>query len=112
MAGYSLGHKKLWQYSHSASIFFAVLLFTAGFLCVLLWTNDLVHTGTSASDPATSTFTQFSPAVSTFSITYNVVRTQVFLFVSIVRRADSLSTGHLWNGLECHLLRNTSRVGT
>ncbi|OAL55117.1 hypothetical protein IQ07DRAFT_638834 [Pyrenochaeta sp. DS3sAY3a] len=68
----SLGHKKLWQYSHSASIFFAVLLFTAGFLCVLLWTNDLVHTGTSASGPATSTFTQFSPAVSTFSITYNV----------------------------------------
>jgi hypothetical protein len=65
--------KKLWQYSHSASIFCAVLLFTAGFLCVLLWTNNLVHTPTSVGDPSISTFTQFSPAVSTFDITYNVV---------------------------------------
>jgi hypothetical protein len=50
-----------------------VLLFTAGFLCTLLWTNNIVHTETSANSPATSTFTQFSPAVSTFSITYGVV---------------------------------------
>jgi hypothetical protein len=72
--------KKLWQYSHSASIFCAVLLFTAGFLCVLLWTNNLVHTPTSVGDPSISTFTQFSPAVSTFDITYNVVCRPTFRF--------------------------------
>lgn len=60
--------KSLWQYSHTVSIFCAVLLFTAGFLCVLLWTNNIVHT-------ETTNFTQFSPAVSTFSITYSVVCT-------------------------------------
>lgn len=75
MAGISFGRTSLWQYSHSASILFAVLLFTAGFLCTLLWTNSLVQTETSATGPATSTFNQFSPAVSTFSITYQVVRT-------------------------------------
>lgn len=74
MAGFGFGRKTLWQYSHSTSIFFAVLLFTAGFLCVLLWTNDIVHTETSVGGASTNTFTQFSPAVSTFSITYNVVR--------------------------------------
>ncbi|KAF2621828.1 hypothetical protein BU25DRAFT_463427 [Macroventuria anomochaeta] len=72
MVGFSIGRKTLWQYSHSASILFAVLLFTAGFLCTLLWTNNLVRTETSAGDASTSTFTQFSPAVSTFSITYQV----------------------------------------
>ncbi|CAO2653062.1 Nn.00g024730.m01.CDS01 [Neocucurbitaria sp. VM-36] len=72
MVGLSFDRRKLWQYSHSASIVFAVLLFTAGLLCVLLWTNDIVHTDTSAGVASTSTFTQFSPAVSTFSITYNV----------------------------------------
>jgi len=72
MVGFSFGRKTLWQYSHGASILFAVLLFTAGFLCVLLWTNDIVHTDTSAGNASTSTFTYFSPAVATFSITYNV----------------------------------------
>jgi hypothetical protein len=75
MAGFSFGRKTLWQYSHSASILFAVLLFTAGFLCTLLWTNDIVHTPTSAGGPLTGTFTSLSPAVSTFSITYEVVCT-------------------------------------
>ncbi|KAJ8111234.1 hypothetical protein OPT61_g6120 [Boeremia exigua] len=72
MAGSSFQRKALWQHSHSASILFAVLLFTAGFLCTLLWTNSLVQTDTSAAGPMTSTFNQFSPAVSTFSITYQV----------------------------------------
>lgn len=72
MFPFSTRRKSLWQYSHSAAIFSAVLLFTAGFLCVLLWTNDIVHTPTSASGPSTSTFTQFSPAVSTFTLTYDV----------------------------------------
>ena len=74
MAKVSLGSKTLWQYSHSSSILFAVLLFTAGFLCTLLWTNNLVQTESSASGPEISTLNQFSPAVSTFSITYQVVR--------------------------------------
>jgi hypothetical protein len=60
MFPFSRSRKTLWQYSHSAAIFSAVLLFTAGFLCVLLWTNNIVHTATSESDAATSTFTQFS----------------------------------------------------
>ena len=81
----SLGHAKLWQYSHSAAIFAAVFLFTAGFLCVLLWTNGIVMTQTSASGPATSTFTSLSPAVSTFSITYNVVRSPFFTHSSSFR---------------------------
>ncbi|KAF2444651.1 hypothetical protein P171DRAFT_520779 [Karstenula rhodostoma CBS 690.94] len=72
MVGFSFGRKTLWQYSHSASILFAVLLFTAGFLCTLLWTNDIVHTETSAGGSLTGTFTSLSPAVSTFSITYQV----------------------------------------
>ncbi|KAF2033872.1 hypothetical protein EK21DRAFT_86024 [Setomelanomma holmii] len=72
MVGFSFGRQTLWQYSHSFSVLFAVLLFTAGFLCTLLWTNNLVRTDTSTGGPMTSTFTQFSPAVSTFSITYQV----------------------------------------
>jgi hypothetical protein len=75
MVGFSFGRKTSWQYSHSASIFSAVLLFTAGFLCTLLWTNDIVHTPTSVGGPLTGTFTSLSPAVSTFSITYQVVCT-------------------------------------
>lgn len=71
----SFGRKALWEYSHSFSILFAVLLFTAGFLCTLLWTNSLVQTESSASGPKTNTLNQFSPAVSTFSITYQVVST-------------------------------------
>ncbi|KAF2820714.1 hypothetical protein CC86DRAFT_459658 [Ophiobolus disseminans] len=95
IVGMSFGHKKLWQLSHSLSIFFAVLLFTAGFLCVLLWTNDIVHTETSAGGPATNTFTQFSPAVSTFSITYNVAIfgtawNAIFYVTLLVLERDSL----------------------
>lgn len=78
MVGFGFGRKTLWQYSHGATIFTAVLLFTAGFLCVLLWTNNIVHTETSVGDASISTFTQFSPTVSTFSITYNVVRSPTF----------------------------------
>lgn len=61
--------RTLWQYSHSFAILFAVLLFTAGFLCTLLWTNGLVNTPSSVNQV---TFTKFSPAVSTFSISYQV----------------------------------------
>ncbi|KAJ4987688.1 hypothetical protein SVAN01_06855 [Stagonosporopsis vannaccii] len=102
MAGISLGRKSLWQYSHSASILFAVLLFTAGFLCTLLWTNSLVETETSATGPATSTFNQFSPAVSTFSITYQVAifgtAWNAILFVALLvleRDALPISTPRL-----------------
>lgn len=68
------GHKMMWDYAHSASVFSAVLLFTAGFLCMLLWTNNIVPTTSSVASAATSTFTYYSPAVSTFTVTYNVVR--------------------------------------
>jgi len=64
--------KTLWEYSHSLSILTAVLLFTAGFLCTLLWTNGIVATPSSATNAMTNTLTSLSPAVSTFSITYQV----------------------------------------
>lgn len=83
MAGPYSNRKIWWQYSHSASILFAVLLFTAGFLCTLLWTNDIVHTESSVGGAATNTFTQFSPAVSTFSLTYQVVCTSRFPLFSL-----------------------------
>lgn len=110
MVSFSVGRKKLWQYSHSAAIFTAVLLFTAGFLCVLLWTNDIVHTPTSAGDASTSTFTTFSPAVSTFSITYNVVSGNMF-------RVNFLLTTHAMAGyirysMECNLFRHAPCLGT
>lgn len=110
MARRSLGRKTLWQYSHSASILFAVLLFTAGFLCTLLWTNSLVETETSATGPYTSTFNQFSPAVSTFSMTYQVVGVSESLRSS---QADIIfSIGNLWYSMECDTLRYPTNPGT
>jgi hypothetical protein len=110
MVGSSISRKKLWQYSHSASILFAVLLFTAGFLCVLLWTNDIVHTSTSAGDASTSTFTQFSPAVSTFSITYNVVGSPSSP-LSLQLLNSSIVVGNLWYSVERHILRHATCAG-
>ncbi|KAH6625116.1 hypothetical protein C7974DRAFT_376686 [Boeremia exigua] len=85
MASSSLGRQALWQHSHSITILFAVLLFTAGFLCTLLWTNGIVET---ASSVTTNTLNQFSPAVSTFSITYQVAifgtAWNALLFVSLL----------------------------
>ncbi|KAK7191116.1 hypothetical protein DPSP01_008848 [Paraphaeosphaeria sporulosa] len=102
MVGFSFGRKTVWQYSHSASIFSAVLLFTAGFLCTLLWTNDIVHTETSAGGSLTGTFTSLSPAVSTFSITYQVAifgtAWNAILFVTLLileRDALPISTTRL-----------------
>lgn len=91
--------RTLWQYSHSFAILFAVLLFTAGFLCTLLWTNGLVNTPSSVNQV---TFTKFSPAVSTFSISYQVVRRwNVFLF-SYLTEAHLLEQaifGTAWNAI-------------
>lgn len=105
MAGFSFGHKTLWQYSHSASILFAALLFTAGFLCTLLWTNSLVQTETSAGGSMTATFNQFSPAVSTFSTTYGVVCTlrRLGLLAKLIfcDRQSSVQFGTLSSSLPC-----------
>jgi hypothetical protein len=69
----SFGHRRLWRYSHNASIFTAVLVFAADSLGVLLWTNHIDHTPSSTADTSMSTFARFSLTVSTFNITYNVV---------------------------------------
>lgn len=94
MVGFLYDNRVLWQYSHSASILFAALLFTAGFLCTLLWTNSLVQTESSTGGAMSATLTQFSPAVTTFSTTYGVAlfgtiwNSIIFVALLIVERDE------------------------
>ncbi|KAF3046854.1 hypothetical protein E8E12_002656 [Didymella heteroderae] len=94
MISSSYDRRALWQYSHSASILFAALLFTAGFLCTLLWTNNLVQTESSTGGATPATLNRFSPAVSTFSTTYGVAlfgtiwNSIIFVALLIVERDE------------------------
>ena len=105
------GRQSLWYYSHTLTIFFAVLLFTAGFLCVLLWTNNIVHTDTSSGGANTSTFTYLSPAVSTFSITYNVVSNPSPPLISRLLLTPFTCTGHLRRCVERSPFRRADHTG-
>lgn len=99
MGGFPYDNRALWQYSHSASILFAALLFTAGFLCTLLWTNNLVQTESSTGGATSATLNQFSPAVSTFSTTYGVVSFHFYSDHSSGRLILQALFGTIWNSV-------------